>query len=371
MGNVVVFAPQIAFLFLMIAFLEDLGYLPRAAFLIDRIMANSGLTGRAFVPMLSGYACAVPAILATRTLARRRDRLLTMLTIPLTSCSARLPVYVLVTAVVFSPQAGWGPFHPGAVVLFVMYALSLIVAIAAATVLGRTVLAGRGAPMVLELPPYRLPLLSTVLGTVWERVRVFLVDAGTIIVAMSVVLWVMLHFPHSHEVADRYAAARSELAETAGATRGQAWQQLEAAEAAEQLAYSAAGRVGHLIEPLLKPIGQDWRIGVGILGAFAAREVFVGTLGIVWGVGDGAGASLREQLQQATWPDGRPLFTPASGAALLVFFLLACQCMSTLAAVRRESGSWRWPALLFGYMSLLAWAGAFVVYQVGRAVGWG
>lgn len=373
-GNVVVFVPQIAILFFAIAALEDSGYLARGAFLVDRLMGASGLSGRAFVPMLSGYACAVPAVLATRTLERRRDRLLCMLVIPLTSCSARLPVYVLIAAVVFPPGATiFGGFSLGAFVLFLMYGLSLAATLAAAAVLRKLVLPGPRSPLVLELPPYRWPLFASVVRTTWERIRVFLVDAGTIILAMTVVLWALLAFPQSDEIRADYAAQRDAVV-AAGGSATDADRQLAILaerETAEQLAFSFAGRVGKTAEPALEVFGQDWRVGIAILAAFSAREVFVGTLGIIWGIGetDESSASLREQLKEATWPDGRPLFTPLSGAALLVFFLLACQCMSTVAAVRRESGSWFWASFLVVYMSVLAYGSAVLVYQGGLFIG--
>jgi ferrous iron transport protein B len=343
-GNVVVFVPQIGLLFLFIGLLEDSGYLARVAFVIDRLMRSVGLNGKAFVPMLSGFSCAVPAVMATRTIESRTDRLLTMLVLPLMSCSARLPVYVLVTATVFAPGTRVGFFSAGALVLFAMYMLSVVAALGAAAVLRRTVLKGPSAPLVLELPPYRLPAFSMVMFNVWQRVRAFLIGAGTVILALTIVLWALLSYP-------RVAA------EAAG----------------DQLRHSFAGRLGHVIEPAIEPLGFDWRIGVGIIGAFAAREVFVSTLAIVFDIeSDGAeDEPLREALRSATWPDGRPLMTPLAGVSLMVFFVLACQCMSTVAVVRRESGTWRWPLFMVAYMTLLAYGASLVVYQVGFRLGLG
>lgn len=343
-GNVVVFVPQIGLLFLFIGLLEDSGYLARVAFVIDRLMRSVGLNGRAFVPMLSGFSCAVPAVMATRTIENRTDRLLTMLVLPLMSCSARLPVYVLVTATVFAPDARLGVLSVGAVVLFAMYLLSVVAALTAAAVLRRTVLKGPGAPLVLELPPYRLPATGVLVFNVWQRVRAFLIGAGTVILALTIVLWALLSYP---KVAT----------ETAG----------------DQLRHSFAGQLGHVIEPAIEPLGFDWRIGVGIIGAFAAREVFVSTLAIVFDIeSDGAeDEPLREALRTATWPDGRPLMTPLAGVSLMVFFVLACQCMSTVAVVRRESGTWRWPIFMVAYMTLLAYGASLVVYQVGARLGLG
>lgn len=343
-GNVVVFVPQIGLLFLFIGLLEDSGYLARVAFVIDRLMRSVGLNGRAFVPMLSGFSCAVPAVMATRTIENRTDRLLTMLVLPLMSCSARLPVYVLVTATVFAPGTRFGILSAGAVLLFSMYMLSVVAAITAAAVLRRTVLKGPGAPLVLELPPYRLPAPRVLLFGVWQRVRAFLIGAGTVILALTIVLWALLSYPRVPE-----------------------------ANAGDQLRQSFAGRLGHAIEPAIEPLGFDWRIGVGIIGAFTAREVFVSTLAIVFDIesGDDSDEPLREALRAATWPDGRRLMTPLAGVSLMVFFVLACQCMSTIAVVRRESGTWRWPLFMVAYMTVLAYGASLVVYQVGARLGWG
>jgi ferrous iron transport protein B len=374
-GNVVVFVPQIALLFLFIGLLEDLGYLARAAFVIDRVMRAVGLHGRAFVPMLSGFSCAVPAVMATRTLESRTDRLLTMLVLPLTSCSARLPVYVLVTATVFAPGSTIGFLSSGAVALFAMYALSVVAALTAAAVLRRTVLKGPAPTLVLELPPYRLPVFTVLLRGVWQRVRTFLVDAGTVILALTIVMWVLLSYPKSPAVTAEAEAARAVVA-TSGLPAEEQAARLSVIgnhESGAQLRNSVAGRIGRLLEPAIAPLGFDWRIGVGILGAFAAREVFVGTLGVVFDISgaDETNEPLREVLRGATWPDGAPLMTPLAGISLMVFFVLACQCMSTVAIVKRESGGWRWPLFMIAYMTALAYTASLLVYQVGSRLGWG
>jgi ferrous iron transport protein B len=373
-GNVVVFAPQILMLFLFIGFLEDSGYLARVAFVIDRVMRGVGLHGKAFVPLLSGFACAVPAVMATRTIERRRDRLVTMLALPLMSCSARLPVYILVVGTVFAGQSfGW--FSAGAIALFSMYSLSVLVTLASAAVIRRTVLPGPAPTFVLEMPPYRWPSAPILWINAWRRLRIFLVDAGTIILAMTILLWALLSFPKSADVAEHYTAERERvqqmpLSET---ERVEALQALDAQEASEQLANSLGGRFGHAIEPALRPIGFDWQIGVGIIGAFAAREVFISTLGVVFGLGeaDEQNKPLRQALRDARHADGTPVMTPLSGISLMVFFLLACQCMSTIAVVRRESGSWKWPAFLFSYMTVLAYVASLAVYQGGQLLGLG
>ena len=374
-GNVVVFVPQIAMLFLFIAVLEDVGYLARVAFVIDRLMGQVGLHGRAFVPMLSGFACAIPAVMATRTIESRRDRLITMLTLPMVSCSARLPVYALVTAVVFAAdQRVFGILSVGAVVLFSMYALSVVATLGAAAVLRRTVLRGPRLPLVLELPPYRVPVLQNIMLVTWRRVQKFLSDAGTIILTMTIILWALLSFPQSAEIETRYDEARSDLANLASpAQQTTERSRLNGLESAEQIRFSVAGRVGQAVEPLLEPLGFDWRIGVGILGAFAAREVFVSTLGIVFGIEDAEEetGTLRSSLQSARREDGSPLMTPLTGVSIMVFFVLACQCMSTIVVVRKESGTWRWPVFMFTYMSVLAYAASLTVYQTGLLFGWG
>jgi ferrous iron transport protein B len=374
-GNVIVFVPQIALLFLFIGVLEDLGYLARVAFVIDRLMGRIGLHGKSFVPMLSGFSCAVPAVLATRTVENRVDRMLTMMVLPLISCSARLPIYVLIIATVFGPSArAFGAVSAGAVALFAMYFLSVAAALGAAAVLRRTVLRGPRPTLMLELPPYRRPVIAVLLRSTWRQVRSFLVDAGTVILALTIVLWALLSYPKDHEAMRRHAAERARIVSTlSGESRAHALESLAGQERGHQLRHSIAGRIGHVIEPVIAPLGFDWRIGVGILGAFAAREVFVSTMGIVFDIKDAdeQNQPLRDALRSATRSDGSRLMTPLTGIALMVFFVLACQCMSTLAVVRRESGSWKWPAFMFGYQTLLAYVAALVVFQTGRVLGLG
>ena len=339
-------------------------------------MKGVGLHGKAFVPLLGGFACAVPAVMATRTLSDRKDRLVTMLALPLMSCSARLPVYVLVVATVFVHQGDvLGFLSVGAVALLAMYGLSLGATLGAAAILRRTVLKGPRPTLVLELPPYRWPLVRNLVASTWARVRTFLIDAGTVILALTIVLWALLTFPKDPAVTERFDAERAEVtASLAGEERTEALTAIDGAEASAQLERSAAGRLGKAIEPAIAPLGMDWRLGIGVIGAFAAREVFVSTLGIVFGVGDEVdeeSETLREELRAAKWPDGRSLMTPLAGVALMVFFVFACQCMSTIAVVRRESGSWKWPILMVVYMTVLAYVAALAVFQVGSALGWG
>ncbi|MET0412134.1 MAG: ferrous iron transport protein B [Polyangiaceae bacterium] len=395
-GNVVVFLPQIMLLFLFIGLLEDSGYMARVAYLMDRVLRSVGLHGRAFVPMLSGFACAIPAVMATRTMERRRDRLLTMLVVPLMSCSARLPVYTLIIAALFPPSTvfGWLPLQ--GILLVAMYLFSITISLIAAAVLGRTVVRGRSVPLILELPRYRLPGLGSVLRMVWLRAKSFLTEAGTIILALTVFMWVLLSYPkyepaerlHSqavaaHEAANASSPQQSPRVDPGGAVlppsdtstgadeASPAQAELEAEAGALQIEHSFGGRLGKLIEPALAPLGFDWKLGIGIIGAFAAREVFVSVLGIVYGVGevDDEAAPLRDRMRAETRPDGQPRYTPLVGLSLMVFFALACQCMSTVAVVKRETQSWRWPAFMFAYMTGLAWVASFIVFQLGRVLG--
>jgi ferrous iron transport protein B len=360
-GNVVVFLPQICLLFLFIGLLEDSGYMARVAYLMDRALRAVGLHGRAFVPMMSGFACAVPAIMATRTMERRRDRLLTMLVVPLMSCSARLPVYTLIIGALFPPSHVFGVLPVQGLLMVAMYLFSTCVALIAAAVLGRTVVRGASVPLILELPPYRWPGWLSVLHLMWLRARSFLSEAGTVILGFTIVMWVLLSYP---KLPEEPSAPAPPVAAALGPAADNDAQ-------ASALEYSFGGRLGKALEPALAPLGFDWKIGVGIVGAFAAREVFVSVMGMVYGLGEVGDddAPLRERMRAETRRDGRPVYTPLVGLSLMVFFALACQCMSTLAVVRRETRSWRWPVFLFGYMTALAWLASFVIYQGGRALG--
>jgi ferrous iron transport protein B len=299
--------------------------------------------------MLSGFACAVPAILATRTLERRRDRILTMMVVPLMTCSARLPVYSLIIAAVFPVEPGSGLPVQG-LLLFFMYLLSVVTGLIAAWVLGRTVVRGTVVPLLLELPPYRAPRLAPTLLMMKARALEFLREAGSVILVATVLLWGLLHFPEPPSASTGNGSPSAEVA---------------------PLEFSYGGRLGKWLEPAVEPLGFDWKIATGIIGAFAAREVFVSTMALVYGVegGDDAALPLRERIRAEKRADGSPTFTPAVGLSLMVFFAFACQCMSTLAVVRRETQSWRWPALLFAYMTTLAYVSSLLVFQVGRALG--
>lgn len=354
-GNVIVFLPQILLLFLFIGLLEDSGYMARLAYLMDRVMKSLGLHGRAFVPMLSGFACAIPAIMATRTLESRRDRLLTMMVVPLMTCSARLPVYTLLIAALYPVETDGGLPIQG-MMMVGLYLFSVFVALLAAWVLGRTMMPGRAVPLILELPPYRLPRLSPTLRMMRLRSGQFLKEAGTVILAATVVLWALLSFPR---------VQTGETAQTSSIS------QIEDSQA-PALEDSYAGTLGKTLEPVMRPLGFDWKITTGIIGAFAAREVFISTMALVYGIGevDDEALPLRERIKQERKPDGSRVYTPLVGLSLMIFFALACQCMSTLAVVKRETHSYRWPAFLFVYMTVLAYFFSFVVYQGGRLLGY-
>lgn len=370
-GSVVVFLPQILILFLFITLLESSGYLARAAFMMDRLMRRLGLSGKAFVPMLSGFACAVPGIMATRTLESRRDRLITMMVLPLISCSARLPVYVLIIAALFpSEDKILGPISLGVAMMFGLYVVSTATALIAAGLLGRFVFRGETPSLLLELPPYRIPSVKQVARVLWDRGLDFLRTAGTVILVASIVLWGLLEFPKPEAYSQDF-----DLAITAAEELGDEDSviELENARKAEELEASMAGRMGRLIEPVIRPLGYDWKIGVGLIGSIAAREVFVSTLGQVYSVGeaDEDSDTLREAMRTQRHRDGSPVYTPLTGLSILVFFMFAIQCFATVATVKQEAGGWKWALFQVGYMTSLAYVAALLVYQVGSALGFG
>jgi ferrous iron transport protein B len=357
-GGVVVFVPQIAILFLFIAILEGCGYLARAAFLMDRLLVSAGLSGKSFIPLLSSFACAIPGIMAARTIENRRDRLLTILVAPLMSCSARLPVYLLLCAA-FVPDVAVGVpwLRLPAVVLAAMYAVGVVVAAAVALLLSRTIFRGPPQPFVMELPGWRWPQPAVVLERVREAAWSFLKNAGTLIVAMSIVIWALGSYPRPVLPADAQVG--------------------EAEIRGEALRQSFLGRAGRLIEPVVRPLGWDWRIGCAAIASFPAREVVLGTLGVIYNLGDvdpgeeeGATELIR-RLRAATW-DGtdRKVFTLPVALSIMVFFALCAQCATTLVVIGRETGTWLWPVVTFTYMTALAWFGALLTYQIGTALGW-
>lgn len=369
-GGVVVFLPQICLLFFVLSLLEDTGYLARAAVVSEKLMRKVGLPGTAFVPLLSAHACAIPAIMASRTIDNRRDRLVTILVAPLLTCSARLPVYTMLTALLVPGQ----PLR--AAMMFVgAYCLGIAAALGVALALNRTVLKGKAQPLVIELPSYKAPNLRNALLNMADRGRAFLTKAGTVILTVSVLLWAAATFPKSAPPAEAIAMQQQAEVLLASGENEQAEDLLHEADnliAANGLSNSIAGRLGHAIEPVIKPLGYDWRIGVGIISSFAAREVVVSTLAIIHGVGDDDEAMLYDSMRGATRDDGTALYTPATCVSLLVFFVLAMQCLPTSIVAKKETGSWKWPALQFAYMSALAYAAAWAAYTVtGLIVGAG
>jgi ferrous iron transport protein B len=340
-GGVVIFLPQILILYLFLGLLEDSGYMARAAFIMDRLMSRVGLHGKSFIPLLSSFACAIPGIMATRTVENPKDRLVTILVAPLMSCSARLPVYTIMIAVLMPVASAWQK----AGIMLSMYMVGIVAAFGMAWLFKRTLLKGETPMLLLEMPPYRMPSLKTILLRMVERSGIFLRRAGTIILALSVLLWALSTYPKP----------------TSPDT-----------PAAEAIAHSYAGKLGHAIEPLIAPLGYDWKIGIGLIGSFAAREVFVGTMAIVYNVENEDEDNiepLRDTMSAEKRPDGTPVFTPLVCIGLMVFYVLAMQCVSTLAIVKRETNSWRWPMFQLGYMTVLAYLGALIVYQGGRLLG--
>ena len=415
-GAVVIFLPQILLLFLFISLLEDTGYMARAAFLMDRLMSKVGLHGKSFIPMLSSYACAIPGIMAARTIETPKDRLVTILVAPLMSCSARLPVYaVLIAACVPDLKLG-GVIGLQGLTMLSMYLLGTVMALVMAWVFKKTLLKGETPMLIMELPPYKRPVATTILRHMWDRSKLFLRRAGTVILGINIVLWFLATYPKNAELEQKFENRRSELVQTVrpGITDkraveteiaqlkmvfkdlstnaittvfpdnhvavGALYEKLEALEKEEQgakLRHSFAGRLGHLIEPAIAPLGFDWKMGIGIVASFAAREVFVSTMSVVYNVGDtdagdeAATTSLAKTLREEKRADGTPAYTTLVGVSLMVFYVFALQCVSTIAVVRRETNSWKWPLFQLLYMTALAWGMAFITYQGGKLLGWG
>ncbi|MBS1721649.1 MAG: ferrous iron transport protein B [Armatimonadetes bacterium] len=358
-GTVLTFLPQILILFFFIALLEGSGYLARAAFLMDRMLGWCGLNGRAFIPLLSSFACAVPGIMAARVMPDQRSRLATVLVAPLMSCSARLPVYVLFIGAFVEPRFGpaWAGFA-----LFLMHFVGLVFAVPTVWLLNKGVLKGRRLPFVLELPRYQWPRARDVLVSLVSRAKVFLNTAGTIIFFLSIVIWGLLYFPRSDQADLSYRAQYTQSHPSATTD------ELSKYVDARRIQDSYLGRFGRTIEPVFIPAGFDWRLTTAILAAFPAREVVVSAMGIIFDLGgdiDEKSPDLRKALAKATWPDGRPLVTLPTAISLMVFFALCAQCMATLATIKRESGSWKWAAYAFLYMTALAYGSAVVIYQIG------
>jgi ferrous iron transport protein B len=342
-GGILVFLPQILILFFFVGLLESTGYMARAAFIMDRPMSKVGLHGKSFIPLISSYACAIPGIMATRTIDNAKDRLVTILVAPLMSCSARLPVYLLMIATLLPGEAVPASTKVG--IMLLMYVLGTVGAFGFAWLFKRTLFRSAPPLMIMELPPYQPPRLKEILRQMLERGWLFLKNAGTIILGISIVLWFLTTYPKHPD---------------------------PAATADAQIAHSFAGQAGRVIEPLIKPLGFDWRIGIGLITSFAAREVFVSSMGVIFGVEAGGDdpVPIRNALRAATWPGGAVLFTPLVCFTLMVYYVFAMQCMSTVAVVKRETNSWRWPLFQIAYMTGTAWLVCFIIYQAGRALGY-
>lgn len=341
-SGVVIFLPQILILFFFIGILEDTGYMSRLAFIMDWLMSKVGLNGKSFLPFLSSYACAVPGVMAARTIDNPKDRLITILIAPLASCSARLPVYSLLIAVLF-PVGQVGAWTQAGIMLS-LYALGTGSAFIFAWIFSKCVMKGEASPMILEMPPYKRPALKSILLLVWQRAKAFLVRAGTIILGISILIWAASTYPKT-----------------------------DTEDKSLQLANSFAGQAGHFIEPAIQPLGYDWKIGIGLIGSFAAREVFNSTMSVVYAVeseDDENLDPLRDKLAAERRPDGKPVYSPLVCISLLIFYVFAMQCVSTIAIVKRETGSWKWAMLQLGYMTGTAYVLSLLVFQIGTAMGW-
>jgi ferrous iron transport protein B len=341
-SGVVIFLPQILILFFFIGILEDTGYMSRLAFIMDWLMSKVGLNGKSFLPFLSSYACAVPGVMAARTIDNPKDRLITILIAPLASCSARLPVYSLLIAVLF-PVGQVGAWTQAGIML-ALYALGTGSAFIFAWIFSKCVMKGEASPMILEMPPYKRPALKSILLLVWQRAKAFLVRAGTIILGISILIWAASTYPKT-----------------------------DTEDKSLQLANSFAGQAGHFIEPAIKPLGYDWKIGIGLIGSFAAREVFNSTMSVVYAVeseDDENLDPLRDKLAAERRPHGKPVYSPLVCISLLIFYVFAMQCVSTIAIVKRETGSWKWAMLQLGYMTGTAYLLSLLVFQIGTAMGY-
>jgi ferrous iron transport protein B len=394
-GAVIVFLPQILLLFLFIGFLEDTGYMARAAFLMDRLMSKVGLHGKSFIPMLSSFACAIPGIMATRTIESPKDRLVTILVSPLMSCSARLPVYTLLIAACIPNLAVLGFLKLTGLTMLAMYLLGIVVALFMAWLFKKTLLKGETPLLIMELPPYKRPLLRVVVRHMWDRSKLFLRRAGTVILGINILLWFLATYPRNstvdHEFAARRAVIEADAAQNQSASKPRGGQEgpgdpvslstqaklaaLDNEVAGTKLQRSFAGHLGRLIEPTIAPLGFDWKIGIGIVSSFAAREVFVSTMSTVYNVGkydrsESSMSSLAKTLKSQTRPDGTPVYTPLTAITLMVFYVFALQCVSTVAVVRRETNSWKWPLFQWLYMGILAWTLAFATLQIGHLLGY-
>jgi len=356
-GGIIIFVPQIAMLFMFIAILEDTGYMARVSFLMDKLMRNFGLNGRSVIPLMSGVACAVPAIMSTRTISSWKERLVTILVTPLMSCSARLPVYTLLISLII-PSTYVGVFNLQGMVLMSLYLIGFIAALVASVVISGLIKTKQKSYFIMEIPVYRMPRWSNIGYSILEKVKIFLIDAGKIIIAISIVLW----FLSSRGPGDKYEKVNQQIEQmTDGAENTEKKLLLES----QRLEYSYAGQLGHLIEPVIKPLGFDWKIGIALVTSFAAREVFVGTMTTIYSVGNDENLTVKEKMRiEKDVVTGQPRYSVAVGWSLMLFYAFAMQCMSTLAVVKRETGSWKWPIIQFVYLSAMAYFTSLIVYQL-------
>ncbi len=374
-GSVLIFLPQILILFFFIGVLEDCGYMARAAFVMDKLMTKLGLSGKSFLPLMSSFACAVPGIMATRVIENTRDRMITILVAPLMSCSARLPVYILLIYT-FVPDTTWlgGWIGLRGVVLFAMHVLGLAVAVPVAWLLKRFFFPGEASAFVMELPSYKLPSPKVVFYRVWERGQAFLTRAGTLIFCTAILVWSAGYFPGDHTAVHQLART---IEQRESQVSDESLEELNAMRAEERLMNgklikgSFLGQAGQVIEPVVKPLGWDWRIGVGVIASFPAREVIIATLGTIYSLGgdvDEQNVSLKDALASSRWEDGRPVYTLPVALSIMVFFALCAQCAATLMVIGRETNSWRWPIFTFIYMTTLAYVGSFITYNLASWV---
>ena len=353
-------------LFLFIILMEDTGYLARAAFLVDRAMRSVGLSGQSVIPLLSSFACAVPAIMATRVIPNRRDRIATILAAPFMTCSARLPIYALLIAA-FVPQREIGFLNLQGIVLFGLYVIGIVGGVTTALLLRYSVLRGAHPTFILALPEFRLPNLQTIGMKLLDRVRVFLRRAGTVIFAVAVVVWALAYFPRSADIEQARDQARAAATATLQGDPLEArLRDIDNRASADHLAQSWLGRAGHVVAPVFAPLGWDWRVSAAVIAGFPAREVVVAVLGTIYAVGNEADEqSLADRLRGATWGNGAAVFTLPMVLGLLLFYAWCLQCAATLAVIRRETNSWRWPIFAWGYMTALGYVGALLIFQLG------
>jgi len=362
LGGILVFVPQIMILFGLITILEDTGYMARISFLSDKLMRRVGLNGKSVMPMISGFACAVPAIMSARNIENRKERLLTILITPLMSCSARLPVFTILTSLVIPNKYILGAISVQGLVMMGLYVLGLASGLLVAYILKAFIKIKEKSFFILELPLYRSPRWKNIITTMIQKARIFVVDAGKVIMVISIILWALSSYGPAgqrEQVISKYELLAEK--DTARAA------QYRSDKKAALLEHSYAGIMGRTIEPVLKPLGYDWKIGIALITSFAAREVFVGTMATLYSVGEDSdenNQTLRHKMQQAVRSDGTKVYTLATGVSLMIFYVLAMQCMSTLAVVRRETGSWKWPMIQLGYMTFMAYLFSFIAYQL-------